>query len=367
MISKEIKQEYYLMKKSEGDEQAEAWLNDQGHSVLDLITSPIQMKNQIIQKKSVFNVQSVVQVGLHNMKPREFIFKRFNIERGNLINYNLPLFGQFKTEPGVTRVLHIDQEQTEKLTQRRYERLSAGLVLANYKIDRVVLPFNLNEYDKMPREEIKQELINLCKNYDVVVLDSLRRAYVGDENSSDILADVLSLLKTVAEVSNTAFIFISHKGKSNSNSAKQSSRGTSAIYDVIDVQIDLDSADGVVEFECAKNRDGIYFDGFKYIMKDEGDFIENQNCTTKLCFELLEGKVKPKNSDRQKEVLESIKNSQIGQLNSTQLRDSIKCDKNYLPELVANMVQQKLIIETISGKAKLYSLGENAQSYMDWS
>lgn len=331
---------------------------------------------------------NLISKGLINLAPREFLIKRFNMERGCVINicatgcsgktlfiqnlalsvrYGIPFLGIGEIAPGIHKVLHIDQEQTESLTQRRYERLAAGLDLPGFDgIDRVMLPYKLDD-PALNRADVENELVEQFKKYSLVIMDSLRRSILCDENSSQI-ADILSLLNRVAEKSNVVLVFISHKGKVGEGAQKkQSARGSSAIYDATDVQIDLDAKDDCIALSCAKNRDGMFWRGVEFKMSDGGNWIEAQNCYEKLIFELVRDDIKSKNHNKQVEILKLIKFSTEQSLKHSQIYELIKGDKDKFNLLLSDMIQQKLIIEK-NGKfnSRMFFLGENAENSINW-
>ena len=169
--------------------------------------------------------------GLQHLRARQFLVKRLNLERGMLVSLcgtgasgktllaqylalsvanNLPVFGH-PVETGSHRVLHVDQEQSEALTQRRYERLAASLGIGQSGVDRLVLPQRLDD-PSLSGAEVEEKMIQACRPYGLVILDSLRQSTVCDENNSQI-AEVLHLLRRIAEKTNSVFLFIHHKGK----------------------------------------------------------------------------------------------------------------------------------------------------------
>lgn len=317
---------------------------------------------------------------LDEMKPREFLLERFNFEKGCLINIcgtgasgktlfiqylalciaqQKPLFDQFMIEGKSNNVLHIDLEQTESLTTRRYVRLANGLGV-NIKeinnIDRDKLDFKLDDPTKT-KQEIINYLVDSWKDYDAIVIDSLRQAISQDENSSQI-AEPLSVLKRVAEINNCVIIFIHHKGKGGGIS-KQSGRGSSAIYDGIDIQIDLDAdSSGKITLSCAKNRDGINFPGISYLLEDKGERCENQRCTEQLVFTLLDNAVKVNNANRQEMIIEAIK--QNVSMKQGDLFDLVKGRKADFDKLIESMKQQQIIKEDKGPKnSRIFSAGTN--------
>jgi AAA domain len=332
-------------------------------------------------KKTIFiNEQTINSFNLSDLPPRNFLIKRLRFEKGCLINVcgtgasgktmflqylalciqqNIPLFNSFHIEPGNHRVLHIDQEQSEALTKRRYQRLANGLNINSFTISRTKLEVKLDD-PNFSRDEIEDILIKTFSNFDFILIDSLRQITCSDENSSQI-ADVLALLKTVAEKTNSVICFIHHKGKGNSNS-KQTGRGSSAIYDNEDIQLDLDADQSTqtISVSCAKNRDGVFFDGFSYKISDTGFFIENQDCKSGLSLYLQEEKIRQKDHDKINIILAALKN---GEKNQGELFNLIKGKRQLFNILIETMVKQNLIeSKKGTGHSIIYYLGSNSNA-----
>jgi hypothetical protein len=344
---------------------------------------PDFLKMKLPKPSLKFTPIKMIKVGLHNMSPREFILERFDMERKNVIllcggsnagktifaQYlalavanNLPLFGKFSINnpEKAKRVLHIDYEQSEIQTQRRYERLAVSLGLSSFCIDRIKLPYKLDDMT-IAKDEMKAALIELMNGYDMVMVDSLRQSMQCDENSSQV-SYVLELLKSLAEVTNTVMLLIHHKGKNPNSNNKDQGRGSSAIYAGVDIVIDLDAdEEGNITLKCQKNRDQIYFSSLIYRMQDGGQKVENQRCTEMLQLMLVDGEVRKDN--RIETILNFVTNGQ--EINYTDLYDQAgKGDKGKFKALIADMVQQKLLMEKQLGKARMFSMAENGLAYL---
>lgn len=352
---------------------------------LAFVNSRLPQHLRVVAKKSfMLTPKGINLAGLKSLAPREFILKRFNWEKGMLINVcgtgnsgkslfvqyvatclssGQSLFNSFDFEPGTSKVLHIDQEQSEVLTQRRYERIAAGIGAKSICVDRTKLPFKLDD-PSFSAEEIKSSLIDLFKQYGVVIIDSLRGSLICDENNSQI-AESIHMLRQVAEESKCLILLIHHMGKGNSNS-KQSGRGSSAIYDAVDGQLDMHAQDGIISIKCAKNRDGLYWDELHFSLKDEGEFVESQFCTEKLCFYHSDTQVDQENNQ---ELIILSKIRELGSANQKILFECYKGSRASFGSMMADMEQQSLITVTKGAKnACIYTLGKNADEYFQkWS
>jgi RecA-family ATPase len=328
---------------------------------------------------TLHETKKMKMVDISSMPTRDFVIKRLEIERGNLtllcatgcsgktmlaqyiascVGSAKSLFGTFDVVGG--SVLHIDQEQSEMQTLRRYCRLSAGLNVSEIDVARTTLKKRLDD-PSLDHEETLKELVEACTGIALCIIDSLKAASVADENSSDI-SDVLKMLKQVAEKTNCAILVIHHKGKGKDS--KQSGRGHSSIYDSVDGQFDLEMSNGVYEITCAKSRES-YFDGIKYQLLDEGRYIENQACTERLEFHLLQDNVKSTKLSQEDKVIAAL--MEHDQLKYNDLFAIVRGDRNKLPALLLVMIDHNKIVQTIGAKgSKLYSLTEETKQEREW-
>jgi hypothetical protein len=184
-----------------------------------------------------------------------------------------------------------------------------------------------------------------------------------DENNSQI-ADSVHLIRECAEASKALVLLIHHMGKSN-GSSKQSGRGSSAIYDAVDGQIDVNGRNGSVEVSCAKIRDGVFFKGLSFEFVDTGEFVEHQNCKTKLELRLTSDDLPQREVSKKMEICILLK--ERGELNRGQIFDAVGGKATALDEAMNELVQQNVVITRTGYKnAKLYSLGDNANVFMDY-
>ena len=141
----------------------------------------------------LFHTKPITVMALNDFAPRQFILKRFGLERGMLVsvcgtgNSGKTLFVQYLatcfasnnmvfdkyTDCGRgMKVLHIDQEQSETLTARRYSRLACAAGVSSLAIDRMQLPVKLDDAS-VGRAAMKKHLVGLLSKYQLVIIDSL--------------------------------------------------------------------------------------------------------------------------------------------------------------------------------------------------
>lgn len=141
----------------------------------------------------------------------------------------LDVWGQFPTRGG--RVLHIDYDQGEGATKKRYRRLAAGL-----GIDYSALGERLRFMPFPPvylnsGGDIEALLLEHCADTALCVIDALRGALPeADENDSRIGARI-GVCGRVAHQTGTVFLLLHHSGKAKDGAgdSPQSPRGSSAL------------------------------------------------------------------------------------------------------------------------------------------
>jgi len=152
-------------------------------------------------------------------------------------------------------VVHIDLEQGDRLTRRRYQRLARaqGIELAalGSRIAAVIMPpltLTAGCADQWKR---------VLDGRAIAVIDSMRAASPGqDENSSDIRAG-LDMLGKVSEQTGCRPIIVHHARKPNEDTpgGRYSIRGSSAIFDALDSAFVFAAAKGEpVKVSCEKAR-----------------------------------------------------------------------------------------------------------------
>jgi hypothetical protein len=315
---------------------------------------------------------------------RDYLLKRLRIEKNSLValvaqggsgktmliqylnlcvDRGLPLFGQFPVTQG--KVLHIDQEQSESQTALRYSRLANGLGVNDFSITRHYITNKLDA-DPTIMDKVQAELVDIFRDYDLVIIDSLKKISAADENSSDI-ERVLNLLKRVSELASCAIILIHHKGKKDSG-ARQSGRGHSSIYDSVDVQIDLDHEPGQDSYQltCTKNRNGSPFDGISYSLKDTGFFVDDQDCTQALTMECLSAHTVSREEECRLKILTHL--STHAELNNSGLFSLVKGERRAFDAAISYLTANKLILERRgASNARLFSITDPGRQHLAYT
>lgn len=191
---------------------------------------------------------------------------------------------------GKGRVLHIDHEQGQWITDWRYQRLAWSLGLDIGELgDRLEVVHYPDLYLTNPDAEAV--LLELCAGRELVLIDSLRAICPGvDENDSKMGA-YLYLLARVSERTGCVFVVVHHEGKSNPESPRsgiERLRGSSAIAagagSVLSFVKD-NSAPGLVRIEHTRANLGQEAPAELVRLLDEGDVDENTEKTVGIRFE----------------------------------------------------------------------------------
>lgn len=167
-------------------------------------------------------------------------------------------------------VLHLDYEQGPHETESRYKRLAADIGLRGNELEDGLdilspPPFNLLS------QNAESAFTELCRHYDLVVIDSLRAATPGlNENDSEIRAP-LDMLFRVSVATGCTIIVIHHARKStkeNGDAGGQNMRGNSAINDAAQAVIMLEPIADGFRITPGKVRIGRKFDPIDVAIQD---------------------------------------------------------------------------------------------------
>ena len=144
------------------------------------------------------------------------------------------------------RAVHVDLEQGERLTRRRYQRLALGMGLDLPELGDAIAVAIMPPLGLVAACESRWE--ELMAGRDFLVVDSFRAAVGGqDENASDVRAG-LDLLGRVSERTGCRACVIHHARKPpivpTGASAAFDVRGSGAIFDACDCVYQLGAASG---------------------------------------------------------------------------------------------------------------------------
>jgi len=188
-----------------------------------------------------------------------------------------PIWGEFRIVDPL-RVGHIDHEQGNHATRKRYQRLRIGHGIHRDEVgDRLRLVCFPPVYLNTPRAD--DVYARECEGLDLVLLDALRGATPGvDENDSKI-RECIDRLTRVSEKTGTAFVVLHQapKPKDKDTDRRTVARGSSAIFDasgsVFDMTRTGESPLLVTHEKAPAEADGSLVEKFYLSIEDvaEGD------------------------------------------------------------------------------------------------
>lgn len=133
-------------------------------------------------------------------------------------------------KPG--RVVYLSAEDDVSILSARLRAVSPASI--NYQGNLGIYPVMGSQLDLMA-PQFADSLISLAKGARLVVLDTLSRFHNLDENSSQEMKRVMSVLESIAANSGAAIVFLHHTTKgavlSGSGSLQQAARGSSVLVD----------------------------------------------------------------------------------------------------------------------------------------
>ncbi len=178
-----------------------------------------------------------------------------------------PLFGQFATQE--TGVLIIDEENGERLLQKRLKQLNAAENLPIY-----ITSFGGFHLDDKHIEEV----LGFCaeNNIGLIIIDALIRVHGADENSAKDMSKVFQKLRAFTK-QDVAVLVTQHHRKMGANGdmgAGNNLRGSSDILAAIDSHIGVNRKDNLyLTFTQDKQRYDVELDPFQVkVNVDDGGF-----------------------------------------------------------------------------------------------
>lgn len=176
--------------------------------------------------------------------------------------------GQFEVEK--SKVLYISKEDTDDLIQTRILQMTDDRDLP--------IKFCFDERVFLDSQKLTKVIVDRIKEegVDVVIFDSFRRMFHGDENSSQVVSEVHNQIKKIQRLcSGITMIFIHHYGKDGqferANSEKI--RGSSDILAMVDSLIAIDNQEGTIYISQPALRSRKAQKPFSIKVGDGDDFV----------------------------------------------------------------------------------------------
>lgn len=174
-----------------------------------------------------------------------------------------PVYNHFETTKG--NVLIIDEEDGYGLLQQRVNILSAE--------EKSKIYFMIMTGFKINYEENMQKVFRYIKKHKIktIIIDSLVRIHLGDENSSKDIAQLFGELRRITIKGVAILLNHHHRKKSNANKGRDSQpmRGSTDILAAIDCHMQIEHKDNQLIIEQTKNRFGIEIKPFAVDVKQE--------------------------------------------------------------------------------------------------
>lgn len=142
------------------------------------------------------------------------------------------IWGRFPGAGRPLRVRHLDFEQGQHATRKRYQRLAVGMGIHPDEIgDRLELAVFPDVYLNSP--EAMDVYAKETEGCDSVFLDALRGATPGEDENDSKMRKCLDMLSRVSEKNGVMFAVLHHAGKPKENhrDARMVLRGSSGIFD----------------------------------------------------------------------------------------------------------------------------------------
>jgi hypothetical protein len=145
------------------------------------------------------------------------------------------LFGRLPVRQG--RVAHLSHELGARVLKERYRRLAngQGIRLSDLGDRLIVAPYPSIYLNQATAEDAYLEAF---KGFDLVVIDSFRRAIPGSDENDSTVSDCLMMLARVSNLTDCTFVVLHHTGKSDiqakpgdGSDKRASGRGSSGIFD----------------------------------------------------------------------------------------------------------------------------------------
>lgn len=162
------------------------------------------------------------------------------------------LLGRLATDTGPA--IYVDEEMGQDELQRRLAALASAQPGAD---DQVHVSYLAGLRLSSPAwvSRLEQEIARLRPK--VVVLDTLRAVYAGDENSSQEMRGLFNVLRTLRRDYACAFVLLHHKRKQGANGdSLHLIRGSSDIAAAVDSILTIQRKDGAFLLRHVKSRTG---------------------------------------------------------------------------------------------------------------
>ncbi len=273
------------------------------------------------------------------------------------------VFGQFPIQK-TGKVAHLNWDSSAALTKVGYLRLANGM---GFSIPKGAITFERPEWF-LSDDNAREKLTQICKGKLLLIIDSMRTCWKGDENSSE-SGEIIALANEVSEATGCCIIFIAHTGKGGVSKGKDAIRGSSAMKAAAGTSwtLEHDDDDEEIKFSSSKGRLNKAAD-FTYKYENSGNYNENIMKTEAITMHFLGAEKAVKKISIKDQIVKALK---VKNLTVAELKKQLKCkDTTKDEELKALEAEGLILMQKEEGKGKslvcsLTEVGKNSWSAVE--
>jgi hypothetical protein len=135
---------------------------------------------------------------------------------------------------------------------------------------------SINLLDSKEADEILKIVAELDFKPDIIIIDTLHRNMVGDENSSEDMALYFKSIELLARRLDAAIVTVHHSGHGD----KGRSRGSSSIKAAMDAEFCVTKNGDAITFSCTKSKDFGFGTDMSFVIKEvelEGEVFYDED------------------------------------------------------------------------------------------
>ncbi len=256
--------------------------------------------------------------------------------------------GKFKTKKGA--VLYIDEENGLEIMKSRLKKIALGLGIVEDELENIYFMV-LKDFKISLKQVTELEKIIQEKQIKLIIIDSLVRVFLGDENSATDVRTIFNLLKSLCHEHNLAVIILHHSRKTNDDMGQDDLRGSSDI-----------AASATSIILIGKERSGelsLTQDKLRIGQKQNTKLlfqIVDTNDSTGITLQLFESKIIKTVIERAKEaVIKLIGDMTLREFSTTQMKDWLKegHSGNSVNDAVQALAREKILESVKTGYWKV--------------
>jgi hypothetical protein len=265
----------------------------------------------------------------------------FMLQMAVCISLGIPFLNKFKTDQG--KVLIYSPEGGRKNLNNRLK-----IAQEFYKVEKLE---NVNVIEKremrlnVENDQQSLEAMIKCQKPKLIVFDTLKRCFRGDENSSKDIGDITTFLNLMARLYGCSIMVLHHISKSIGRNMYAGIRGSGELRGFGDVNLGLGEHKGKLFFE-AELRNGAKLNPVPLEKNESGLWVLGS-------LDVKDGE--PKKLELGDKILDLLVESSRP-LNQREIRKILKGDTSKYGPALRELVRSGDIAEERAGKAFFYSL-----------